>query len=313
MDNLLTEAAKAHERGDTEKASRLYGEVLDSVVSEDEQFAAHMGMASLYEDREDFLAALQSLKQALELRPDAADAWNNLGLLLRKMDRSAEAAEALQRAYRNDPENADYLVNLGSLHLKESDPGTAKTYLDLALQLEPNHAVGHANLALVLAVFGRIEEAEEHIRLATVYGFDSPEPILERIAKMKQIRSSIYKKAEQEHTQVTGEQRESQEEADEERGKLVLLNSLEHSIRALVKQQHDLIHDTEDMEQKSLELDEHIETIRSQIRTLRKELGLPEVNERDKFMGENYMLRDDERSQLEQEPGETGSETPSDL
>jgi len=47
--------------------------------------------------------ALQAYERTVQLAPDFPDAWNNRGVLLRKLDRREEALECFARALQIDP------------------------------------------------------------------------------------------------------------------------------------------------------------------------------------------------------------------
>jgi Flp pilus assembly protein TadD len=149
-----------------------------------------------------FDEACKALFSAIEIDRNCVKAWNNLGVLCRREDKPDAAREAFLQAALIDPENADVLTNLGSVSLKLSDPVNAKLHLEHALSLAPDNPIAHANLALTLATFGRIEDAEEELRLAVLYGFSNPEPIMDKLDRMKEIRARIQS---QQQTAVSSE------------------------------------------------------------------------------------------------------------
>jgi Flp pilus assembly protein TadD len=162
---------------------------------------------------------LETLKELLEHNPDSAAGWNNLGIVCRHIDRPDDARAAFERAYKLNPEQADSLVNLGAVCLAQGDPGNALQYLQLAVELLPGHPAVHANLALTYAVFGRLEEAEDSLRLAVLYGFEQAAGIEEKIAALKNVRDRILaggvKDAEAPGQDGTGS---SAEDSDDEAG-----------------------------------------------------------------------------------------------
>ena len=112
----------------------------------------------------------------------AIRSYYDLGIICQHIGKLDEARTAFERAYKLNPEQADPLVNLGAVCLRQSDPGNALQYLQLAVELLPGHPAVHANLALTYAVFGRLEEAEDALRLAILYGFENADVIEEKIA-----------------------------------------------------------------------------------------------------------------------------------
>jgi tetratricopeptide (TPR) repeat protein len=116
--------------------------------------------------------ALETLKEVLELNPDSTAGGTISASSAGTSTNSTKPAAAFERAYKLNPAQADPLVNLGAVCLRQGDPGNALQYLQLAVELLPGHPAVHANLALTYAVFGRLEEAEDALRLAVLYGFD---------------------------------------------------------------------------------------------------------------------------------------------
>lgn len=137
-------------------------EILTAGLSRDpspsETAAICLRLANAYDALGSYPDALTMLKRALDIDGTMTAAWNNLGVVCQKLGRLEEAREAFERAYRTDPSNADILVSLGSIALKANDPGNALQYLDLALELDPRHAIAHANRSITLCLFGRLEE-----------------------------------------------------------------------------------------------------------------------------------------------------------
>ena len=104
--------------------------------------------------------------RALELHPDDANAHNNLGIALTALGRLTEAVAHHERAIELDPGKADAHYNLGIAltaqgRLDEADLRYRKT-----LRLRPDSAAAHNNLGNILAAQGKCAQAIEHYRLA---------------------------------------------------------------------------------------------------------------------------------------------------
>jgi tetratricopeptide (TPR) repeat protein len=195
----LDHARDARTSGDLGIAAALYEDAArtaDPVLRID----ALLGRAAVCTELQRYDDALLALQQALATDPGASRVWGAVGAVCSAMGRLAEAREAFERAYRCDPGRGEYLVNLGAIALRVGDPGNALQYLDCAIDLDATHTEAHVNRALTLAVFGRIEEAEESLRLAVLHGFTQPDPIMERIARMRAVRERILGDAVRENT-----------------------------------------------------------------------------------------------------------------
>ncbi|TWT21166.1 tetratricopeptide repeat protein [Luteimonas marina] len=118
--------------------------------------------------------------------PEAADAWQLLGMCLADNDRQAQADAAFERALALVPGNAMVLRNYGVFlarygkALREQDqPEAAEPVLRKALVLLPEQASAWVDLGVVLRLLGRIGEALAAFRKAEGMlhqrGVDRPE------------------------------------------------------------------------------------------------------------------------------------------
>ena len=68
----------------------------------------------------DFAGAAEELRQAIQVRPNYAEAYYTLGTVLKQMNQLPEAAEALRQAIRLDPDFAGAHTTLASCLLYTS-------------------------------------------------------------------------------------------------------------------------------------------------------------------------------------------------
>ena len=186
------EGFNAYARGEYERAADLLELALEEPGGDD-RLSAYVCLGNAHDALRRNDRALDAFRRALEIDPSSAAAWNNVGLICIRLGRLDEAREALEQAHAHDAESADILVSLGSLALKRADPGNALRALQQALDLQSGHPLAHANMALTLAVFGRLEEAEESLRLASLYGFPDAQPIQDRIDRLKDVRDAVLR------------------------------------------------------------------------------------------------------------------------
>ena len=110
--------------------------------------------------------ALEPMQKAARLLPGDAETHSNLGVTFRELDRLPEAEASLRRALIIKPDYAEAHNNLGNVLSKM--PGRlddAVAQYEQALRLQPDNATIHFNLAVaLLKVPDRGNEAVAHLR-----------------------------------------------------------------------------------------------------------------------------------------------------
>ncbi len=103
----------------------------------DERVEAELGHLLVLEEGYD--EALIHLRKAVELAPDRAQAWSDLGLVLVRGGDSAGAQQALTRAIELDPGLAAAWYNRGLLNMHRGDLDAAADDLSEAARLAPDN------------------------------------------------------------------------------------------------------------------------------------------------------------------------------
>lgn len=114
------------------------------------------------DDPEHWEEAIEAYRRVVAIDPSYAAAWNNLGLLLHRIGKYAEARTAYAAALAQDPRCCEAAYNLGSLDEDEGHLEDAIAQYRCALALSPDYADAHFNLAAALARAGRTVEAAPH-------------------------------------------------------------------------------------------------------------------------------------------------------
>ncbi len=96
----------------------------------------------------------------------SAEAYHNLGIVLRNQGRAAEAVAQYEKALRIDPEFADAHNDLGSALYEIGRREEAVTHYQQALRIKPEFAEAHFNWGVALAQTGQIREAMGHYEQA---------------------------------------------------------------------------------------------------------------------------------------------------
>ncbi len=102
--------------------------------------------------------AVASYEQALRLKPDYAEAHNNLGIALMEQGRLEEAVASYEQALRVKPDYAEAHNNLGIALGDQGNLEEAVASYQQALRLKPNYAEAHKNLALTWLLLGNFEQ-----------------------------------------------------------------------------------------------------------------------------------------------------------
>jgi tetratricopeptide (TPR) repeat protein len=122
-----------------------------------------------------FPDAAAAFRQAIKLRPDNIDAWNNLGWACAQSGRFAEAIAAFEQLVRLTPNDAQAWNSLGDAHADLGHPSDAIVAYQKAVELQPDFAEAHFKLGAALANQGKPAEAIDAFRLALKYKPDFPE------------------------------------------------------------------------------------------------------------------------------------------
>jgi tetratricopeptide (TPR) repeat protein len=116
------------------------------------------------EEEERYEEAAAMCRRAIAESPRRAEAYFNLGNILRMMDRARAAEEMYRMAAALDPTDSLALYNLADVLEEFAEFEEAIKALGEAVRLDPTFADAHFNLATCLEQAGRREEAAGHWR-----------------------------------------------------------------------------------------------------------------------------------------------------
>jgi tetratricopeptide (TPR) repeat protein len=110
--------------------------------------------------------AAAHLRQAIEIAPQFAAAWNQLGTIAYQTQRYREAETNFQKALEVDPQAFEPLVNLGGVLLNLERPREALAYNLRAVSRRPNNALANSQLGLTYMELKDLDRAEKYLKLA---------------------------------------------------------------------------------------------------------------------------------------------------
>jgi len=108
--------------------------------------------------------AVEAYRQVIELAPDSAETWNNLGVAHKALRDLPEAERCCRRAVELSPEFADAHHNLGNVLNHRRRPEEAAACFRTAIDLRPYDGDSYRHLGMALYSVGKIEEAEAVFR-----------------------------------------------------------------------------------------------------------------------------------------------------
>ena len=159
----IAEYRRALQLGQAETGARLYLRAVQLGHATGIHFylAATLGRDGRVDD------AIAEYREAIRLQPDSVHAWSSLGVLLCEVKHDAgAAAEAFRQAIQLDPENAPAHYNLANaLEAKGQDDEAIAEYRE-AIRLDPGDARMRSNLGVALARRGELDGAIAEYRLA---------------------------------------------------------------------------------------------------------------------------------------------------
>ncbi len=120
---------------------------------------AHMARGVGLGERDRLTEAVREYQEAIRLKPDYVEAYNNLGIALARLGRRDEAVTVLRAALEKRPSHARAHVNLGKVLLDQGKVRDAVAHFREAVRLQPDSAEAHLYLGKVHAGHGDLEGA----------------------------------------------------------------------------------------------------------------------------------------------------------
>ena len=113
-----------------------------------------------------FEEAVKNYKKTLKLKPDFSLAYNNLGVVLKSLNKLDEALLTSKKAIELDPEFADAHNNIGAILQDLGKYEEAYKFYKKAIELKSNYSEAYYNLGILLKKLGKIEECVENFQKA---------------------------------------------------------------------------------------------------------------------------------------------------
>jgi predicted O-linked N-acetylglucosamine transferase (SPINDLY family) len=127
---------------------------------------AHNNLGNAFKSQGAFEAAIGHYEQALRLKPDYAEAYNNAGTAFKAQGELDRAVVSYERALALKPEYPEALNNLGNALVDQRKVADAVASYNRALVLRPEYFEAHNNLGTALMELGLPDEAIAHYQRA---------------------------------------------------------------------------------------------------------------------------------------------------
>jgi tetratricopeptide (TPR) repeat protein len=160
---------------DAKDFARLLQSAKQLVADYPDSSLAHYILGVAYGKMHFFGDAAGAFQQAIKLKPDYVDAWNNLGWAYAKLGKFADAVPVFEQLIKFTPRDAQVWSNLGGAQAGQGREADAIAAYQMAIQLKPDYADAHFNLGVAYASQGKFEEAVKSFRRALKYQTDFPE------------------------------------------------------------------------------------------------------------------------------------------
>jgi tetratricopeptide (TPR) repeat protein len=122
---------------------------------------AYLNIGSILIELDQVKEAEIFTRKAIELNPDYDSAYSNLGIILKDLGKLNKAELFIKKATELNPNSLVAFSNLGNILRKLNKFQEAETALKKAIALNPNSIIGYANLGNMLKGLGRLSEAKK--------------------------------------------------------------------------------------------------------------------------------------------------------
>jgi len=207
LESAIKLSAAVRKLGNSQRAIEI-AQTTRALYPRDPYLAAEFAAALIASERA--LDAMRPLDEALSIAPNYARLWSLKGAALDQNEQYDLARKHYDRALRITPNDPNILANLGLSYALSGDPVTAETWLRRASALPGAGAGVHQNLALVLQLQGKTQEASKLARLSRGDQKLPPPPVPVQQLRGSSVPSTAYGRQVPQARQSQGQNFQSQ-------------------------------------------------------------------------------------------------------
>ncbi|HJV75034.1 MAG TPA: tetratricopeptide repeat protein [Noviherbaspirillum sp.] len=168
--NAASDAVSLNDEGNALKAQGRLDEAeayfRQALALKPEFAEAHQNIAWTLQVRGRFDEAIDCYRRLLALTPDDVATYVSLGHAYRAMHKLADAAACYLSALELKPDYADAYANLGAIFSDQGNPDAAIEACQAALTFKPDLAEAHCNMGLAYAAKDNLDEAIQRYQTA---------------------------------------------------------------------------------------------------------------------------------------------------
>jgi Flp pilus assembly protein TadD/peroxiredoxin len=161
--NDFTYGVAFFQRGYLDQAAESFRQVIAAKPQAPE---AYYNLGTLYLRRNNLPDARRYLEQAVQLRPNYPEAWNNLGMISAEQGKADEAIANFKQSLLLQPSYTVALLNLGNLYRRRGNYAEAETLLTKALELAPDDPEANYGAGMLYARQDNFERALPYLSKA---------------------------------------------------------------------------------------------------------------------------------------------------
>lgn len=187
-DLLIDRASELYQSGEFQEARAVILGAFGQSFSRYDEAEAYAILGNVNNELGYLQEAIDAHQKALELQPDRASYWTNLGIVYRLTSQYDKAEACYLKALELAPEYAPTYTSLGALHLTHTNQfDKAVQFLEKAIELDPGNGVTFANLAIAQASLGHFERADQLLRTAVLKGYRNAKNARRMIENLKSV------------------------------------------------------------------------------------------------------------------------------